>query len=79
MSSCNFALGSATTGAGGVGVCVGIEVGGGSCNCFLSPMKTPKKIEVVRVEGTEKSSRRSVNSGNLSVGLNGTRYNSRAA
>jgi hypothetical protein len=75
MSSCNFALGSATTGVGGVG----IEVGGGSCNCFLSPMKTPKKIEVVRVVGTEKSSSRSVNSGNLSVGLNGTRYNSLAA
>jgi hypothetical protein len=79
MSSCNFALGSATTAVGGEGVCVGIEVGGGSCNCFLSPMKTPKKIEVVRVEGTDKSSRRSVNSGNLSVGLNGTRYNSLAA
>lgn len=79
MSSCNFALGRATAGAGGVGVWTGAELGGGSCSCFLSPMNTPKKIEVVRVEGTEKSSRRSVNSGNLSVGLSGTRYNSRAA
>jgi hypothetical protein len=79
MSSCNFALESCTTGAGGVGVWTDAKVGGGSCNCFLSPMNTPRKMEVVRMQGTEKSSRRSVNSGNLSVGLNGTRYNSRAA
>lgn len=73
MSSCNFALGSDTTGAGGVGVGAWMEVGGGSCNCFLSPMKIPNKIEVVLVDGTLKPSRSSVNSGNLSVGLNGTR------
>jgi hypothetical protein len=75
ISSCNFALGSATTGAAGPGggVGVGAEEGGGRCSCFLSPMNTPRKIEVVRVDGTEKSSRRSVNSGNLSVGLNGIR------
>ena len=79
MSSCNFAFGSDTAGAGGVGVGFGAKPGGGRYKVFLSPMNIPRKIEVVRVVGTEKSSRRSVNSGNLSVGRRGMRYSSLAA
>jgi hypothetical protein len=51
-------------------------LGGAACKVFLSPMNTPRKMEDVRVEGTEKPSRRSVNSGRRSVGLSGIRYSS---
>lgn len=79
MSSCSLALGSAgplvpdDVDGEAIGTTTGVGEGAGRCSCFFSPTKTPRSIGPSRSVGSEKSFKRSVNSGAASPGSMGMR------